>query len=229
MSDLNAFLTGPGLIISLSVFIIGLLYRLVWYFRNLDWKLERVAYKPHMSRGMQGGFYSIFRWLLPYGTYAWRHQPFMGFVFFLFHLGAILVPLFLIGHAEVLQNAVGFSLPALPQIVADVLTVGTIIGAIFILARRLALPEVRFITKPTDYLILALAVVPFVTGFAARMHVGGYEAWMLVHLISGHCFLLLAPFTKLSHIAMFFASRWQIGADFAIKRGGFSRGAFFPW
>ena len=229
MSDLTAFLTGTGLIISLAVFVIGLIARLVWYFNNLDWKLERIAYKPHMAQGMKGGLYSMFRWLLPYGTYAWRRQPFVAFAFFLFHIGAILVPLFLIGHAEVLQMALGFSLPSFPQIVADVLTVATIIGAVFILARRLALPEVRFITKPTDYLILALAVVPFVTGFAARMHVGGYETWMLVHLISGHCFLLLAPFTKLSHIAMYFATRWQIGADFAIKRGGFSRGAFFPW
>ena len=229
MSDLNAFLTGTGLIISLAVFTIGLIARLVWYFNNLDWKLERVAYKPHMSQGMRGGLYSIFRWLLPFGTYAWRQQPFMGAVFFLFHLGAILVPLFLLGHAEVLRNAIGISLPAMPQVMADVLTVGTIVAAIFILARRLALPEVRFITKPADYVALALAVVPFVSGFAARMHVGGYETWMLVHLISGHCFLLLAPFTKLSHIAMYFGTRWQIGADFAIKRGGMTRGAFFPW
>ena len=42
-------------------------------------------------------------------------------------------------------------------------------------------------------------------------------------------FLILAPFTKLSHIVLYFMSRGQLGMDFAIKRGGATRGPVFPW
>ena len=48
-------------------------------------------------------------------------------------------------------------------------------------------------------------------------------------MLSGELFLILAPFTKLSHIVLYFMSRAQLGMDFAIKRGGGTRGGAFPW
>ena len=229
MASLYSFLTGPGLIISLLVFFGGLAFRLVWYFRGLDWRLERVAYRPHMAQGMKGGLHSMAKWLLPYGTNGWRAQPFFTLCFFMLHFGAVLVPLFLIGHNVILEENFGFSLPTLPQWLADFLTVLTIVGAVFITLRRIALPEVRILTTWYDYFILALAALPFITGFIARMHAGSYDFWMLLHIITGELMLILAPFTKLSHIVLYFASRWQIGADYSIKRGGHRRGPCFPW
>ncbi len=229
MAQVYNLLTGPGLAIALVVFFGGLIFRLVQYFRGLDWRLERVAYRPHMSNGMRGGLHSIWKWLVPYGTYGWRAQPFFTLCFFLFHIGAVLVPIFLIGHNDILQERFGFSFPTMPQPLADVLALATIIGAIFITLRRIALPEVRILTTWYDYFILALATVPFVTGFIARMHVGSYDFWLLCHIISGELMLILAPFTKLSHIVLYFGSRWQLGADYSIKRGGHRRGPCFPW
>lgn len=229
MTALCEVLTGSGLIISLSVFILGMIFRFVLYFKNLDWRLDRIAYKAYLGRGLKGGIHSALKWLVPFATRGWRAQPFFSLCFFLFHCGAVLVPLFLAGHTEVLQRLFGFFLPSLPQIVADILTIATLVGAFFIVLRRLAVPEVRLLTTWYDYLILFLAVVPFITGFAARMGLGHYQYWMLAHLITGNLFLIVAPFTKLSHIVLYFASRWQIGADYGIKRGGESRGACFPW
>ena len=227
MEQLSTFLTGPGLAISLIVFFVGLLVRFVLYFKGLDWRLERVAYKPALGQGMKGGLYSAFKWLLPYGTYGWRAQPFFALCFFLLHFGAVLIPFFLIGHNEILEIRFGFSFPTMPQVLADILTVASITGLVFIVLRRIALPEVRILTTAYDYFIIALVAVPFVTGFIARL--GGGEGWLMVHIISGEIMLILAPFTKLSHIALYFASRWQLGADYGIKRGGDSRGACFPW
>ena len=223
------FLTGPGLVISLAVFFIGLTARLLLYFKGLDWRLERVAYKLHMARGMKGGLHSAGKWLLPFATSGWRAQPFFTLCFFLFHIGAVILPIFLIGHNVILEENFGLSFPAIPQIFADVLVVATIVGAVFILLRRIALPEVRILTTAYDYFILALATAPFVTGFIARLHVGDYDFWLLFHIISGELMLILAPFTKLSHIVLYFASRWQLGADYSIKRGGHRRGPCFPW
>ena len=86
--------------------------------------------------------------------------------------------------------------------------------------RRNALPEVRIITTPYDYLVLAIAVAPFVTGLIARHQVGNYNFWLITHILSGQLFLVAIPLTKLSHFIGFFLSRAQIGMDYGIKRGG---------
>ncbi len=231
MNQLYDILAGPGLIVSLAVFFLGMAWRVVWYIRGLDWRLERVAYRPYLSLGLKGGLHSAGKWLLPFGTYGWRAQPFFTVCFFLLHLGAVFVPLFLIGHNEILKSVLGFSLPAMPQWLADTLTILTIIGVVLIALRRIALTEVRILTTGYDYFILALAALPFITGFIARLHGPGeaYSAWMLAHIICGELMLILAPFTKLSHIALYFMSRIQIGMDYSIKRGGHRRGPCFPW
>jgi nitrate reductase gamma subunit len=138
------------------------------------------------------------------------------------------VPLFLTAHVLILRNNFGFDLPAVSQDIADAFTVLTLLGGLLIIVRRLALPQVRIISSGRDYLVLALVLLPFITGLLARLHVQGYEVWILLHLVSGELLLILAPFTRLSHIVLFFASRWQLGADFAIKRGGHRRGPYFP-
>jgi hypothetical protein len=74
--------------------------------------LDRVAYGAHPQAGMRGAFRSLYRWLLPFGTRSWRTQPFMTVAFFGFHLGAVLVPLFLLAHNEFLRSKIGFALPA---------------------------------------------------------------------------------------------------------------------
>lgn len=229
MSSLYIFLTGPAFIVALLIFIFGMLFRLVRYFAGLNWKLDRVAYRPGMSMGMRGGLYSIFRWVLPFGTHGWRSHPFFAFSFLLLHIGIVLVPLFLIGHNVILKDNFGFGLPTLPQWVANTLTLLTIIGAVLIILRRIALPEVRIVTTWYDYFIILLAVLPFITGFIAMLHLESYNFWIILHIICGEIMLILAPFTKLSHIVLFFASRWQLGADFSIKRGGHRRGPSFPW
>lgn len=223
------FLAGTGLIISLLVFILGLAWRIVWYIRGLDWKLDRVAYRPHFKLGIKGGVQSALRWMLPFGTYGWRSKPFFTLFTFLFHIGVVLVPLFLTGHSVMLKKALGFGLPSMPQGLADFLTVLAVLGLVFLVLRRLTLPEVRILTSREDWLVLTLAGLPLVSGCFAAAHLGGYDFWLTLHMLSGEIMLIAAPFTKLSHIVLYFMSRGQLGMDFAIKRGGEYRGPAFPW
>ncbi len=221
------FLTGPGLAISVLVFVVGMIARVVLYINGLDWRLERIAYKPQMSRGLRGAFSSIFAWLIPGGTHGWRQQPLMMAGFFLLHVGAILLPLFLVGHTVLLENALGISLPSLPMAIADILTYAALAGLAILAIRRVMVPEARALTGFKEWMVLLLTAVPFVSGFMAAQ--APSDMWTLIHLISGEVFLLVAPFTKLSHIVLFFMSRAQVGMDFAIKRGGATRGPVFPW
>ncbi len=220
-------LTGPIFVVSLLVFVVGMTLRVALYIRGLDWRLERIAYGPQMGRGLPGALSSIFMWLIPGGTHGWRKQPLIAAGFFLLHVGAILLPLFLVGHTVLLEEAIGISLPSLPMNVADGMTIAALIGLGILAVRRLVVAEARALTTCEDWLILLLTAVPFVSGFLARFEPS--DLWTIIHLISGNVFLILAPFTKLSHIVLFFMSRAQIGMDYAIKRGGATRGPVFPW
>jgi len=102
------------------------------------------------------------------------------------------------------------------------------VAALCLILRRIALPEVRIITTGYDYLVLAIAVAPFITGFMAAHQIGSYSFWLLAHIISGEIMLVAIPFTKLSHFILFFMSRMQIGMDFGIKRGGM-KGKGLAW
>ncbi len=223
------FLTGPMLYISLSVFAFGLLFQAIRYIKGLDWKLDRVAYRAHPRAGVKGALRSVCLWLIPFGTRSWREQPFMTVVFFIFHIGAIAVPLFLMAHNLILAEKLGLSFFTLTPALADALTWGVVIAALLLLLRRIALPEVRSLSTVHDYFILALAAAPFVTGLIARYaSADAYPAWLIAHIIAGELMLILAPFTKLSHIVLFFMSRAQIGMDFGIKRGGL-KGKGMAW
>lgn len=221
-------LTGYLLWLSLAIFFIGCLIRLILYFHGLDWQLDRVAYTSHWGYGLQGAWLSIYKWLLPFGTHGWRRQPVMTIVFFGFHAGAVLVPLFLLAHNTFLYYKTGLSLFTLNTLAADVLSWVVVVCAFFLIVRRLALSEVRILSTGSDYLLLLVAVAPFITGLLARYEVSGYSFWLTTHILCGELLLVLIPFTRLSHMVLFFASRAQLGMDFGIKRGGM-KGTRVAW
>ncbi|MCP4686822.1 MAG: hypothetical protein GY859_02165 [Desulfobacterales bacterium] len=215
-----AFVTGPLAWLAFLIFIGGVIYRAVWYVRGLHWQMDRVAYSVHFSYGLKGAIRSIFFWLIPFGTKSWRYFPGFTTLVFLFHIGLLLTPVFLSGHNVLLHERWGVSLPTLPDCVADYLTVMVIAAGLFMALRRIALPEVRIVTTAYDYLMLAIAVAPFITGFFAYHHVGNYQVMLILHILSGEIMLVAIPFTKLSHFILFFMSRGQLGMDYGIKRGG---------
>ncbi|MBQ3059929.1 MAG: respiratory nitrate reductase subunit gamma [Desulfovibrio sp.] len=223
------FITGPLFALSLLIFVGGLGLRVILYIRGLDAKLERVAYNFHFSRSIPGALVSIGKWLIPGGTAGWRKQPVAAAAFFLLHVGAIFVPLFVLGHTVLLEDLTGISLPSLPGELADVLTIATLCGLVLLVARRLTSPALRQLNSCQDWLVLAVTILPFFTGLMASFDTASYDTWCILHVLSGELFLILAPFTKLSHIALYFMSRAQLGMDYAIKRGGATRGGAFPW
>jgi nitrate reductase gamma subunit len=221
------FLTGPMLWASFAIFFFGLLYRIIWYIRGLNWQLDRVAYGEHKAQGFKGALRSVFFWLLPFGSVGWRAKPLFTIMFYAFHFGLVLVPLFLEGHLIMLEEGIGISWPAMPMWLADTLTIAALIAALFIVLRRIALPEVRILTTAYDYFLIVVAAAPLLTGFLAVHEIGDYRFWLLVHIFSAEVLLILIPFTKLNHVVGFFLSRAQLGMDFGIKRGGEKRD--FAW
>lgn len=214
------FVTGPLAWLAFLVFFVGIVVRVVQYIRGLDWKLDRVTYTVNVSYGIKGALRSIFFWLFPFGTRSWRSYPFLTLLVFSFHIGILFTPIFLLAHNVLLLERWGFSFWTITEAAADFMTFLVLVSAIFLVLRRIALPEVRIITIAYDYLMLAVAVAPFFTGLMARYQSGNYQFWLILHILSGEIMLMAIPFTKLSHFVGFFLSRGQLGMDYGIKRGG---------
>ena len=222
------FVTGPLAWLSFAVFFIGCVFRIVQYVRGLHWQMDRVAYTKHIPYGIKGALRSIIYWLIPFGTHSWRKKPGFTILFFVFHIGLIITPIFLQAHNILLKERWGISLWTISDQSADILTIAMLLAALFIVLRRVALPEVRILTTGYDILLLIIAVAPFITGFLASHDVAGYRFWLISHIICGEIMLVAIPFTKLSHFVLFFASRAQLGMDYGIKRGGM-KGKGIAW
>jgi len=222
-------ITGPLLWLTFLVFVGGLAWRVYTYIKGLDWKLDRVAYGTQTAYGVRGAARSIAAWLVPFGSQGWKVKPLFTILFFVFHIGLVVTPLFLAGHLVIFKMRFGFAWPALPMYMADTLTVAMMCAGAFIIVRRIALPEVRIITSLYDYLLLVITIAPFFTGFMAVHQLGGdYTFWLYAHILSGELMLLAIPFTKLFHVVGFFLSRGQLGMDYGIKRGGM-KGTNMAW
>lgn len=192
------FLTGPMMWAALAAFIFGTLYKTVSLMNlaSLGFSSGTVFFNPN------AGFGRSFKSSLP-----GRH-PFTTMVSVMFHLILFTVPVFLKGHNLLIDSALGFSLPMMPDTISDNLTLICLACCFYFLLRRLLVRRVRAITFFYDYLILFLAAIPFLTGFALYHKLVSYGIFLNLHIISGQLMLVAIPFTRLSHMVVFFVLRF---------------------
>ena len=210
-----AFLAGPGLWAAFIIFFGGLVFRVVRLY-YLSRNKDQVFYN-HTS--FVWGLKSVIFWLLPWGSLSMRRQPVFTLVVFVFHITLLAVPLFLNAHNILWDESWGISMWSLPDPVADLMTIGFLVSIIFLAVRRLVRSEVRILTETWDYVLLGLTALPFLTGFLAYHQIGPYELMMIMHLLTAEVILILIPFSKLSHMILFFFTRAFIGFELGGRRG----------
>lgn len=213
-TSLYNFFTGHLLWITLIIFIGGTFFKLYTMISLIN-KKERFIYS-HMS--LKFSLRSILHWITPFGTVNWRRHPFITILTFVFHIGLVIMPLFLCAHVILFNKSWGIRWFTLPIALTDAITLIVIFSCIIFLIRRLTLKEVRFLTTPSDYLILALVFTPFMTGFFAYHEFGNYHFWLLFHILSGEIMLMAIPFTRLSHMFFGVFTRAYIGSEFGSIR-----------
>ncbi len=214
MNDLYEFLAGPALWAAFIIFFVGFIVRLTNLY-GISKERDRVFYN-HVD--MKWAFRSIIHWLIPLGSVGLRRQPAAAIAYFLFHVCLLGVPLFLLAHNTLWQEAFGISLPSLPDSVSDVLTVVFVMAALVLLARRIIRAEVRFLLTAWDYFLLTLTTAPFVTGFLAYHQIGPYKLILILHILLSEILLIIIPFSKLGHAVLFFFSRASFGFEMG-RRG----------
>jgi nitrate reductase gamma subunit len=123
----------------------------------------------------------------------------------LFHVGLLLVPLFLAAHLLLWKRAIGVAWPSLPQILANHLTEIVIVTGLALFFGRLLPAGARQLSRLQDFVWPLLLVVPFLTGYVCSniaIRPSTYASLMLVHVYSADLILLLIPFTKIAHCVL---------------------------
>lgn len=214
MHGLYQLISGPLVWLALAVFIGGSLYRLVALVVTVHRK-ERFIF-GYMS--LRYSLRSILHWLVPFATVNWRRHPVLTVVTFAFHICVLVTPLFLLSHLVLWEEAWNWSWAALPDRLADAMTVVVIAGCLFFLVRRLVRAEVAYLTSAGDWVLLALVAAPFVTGFIAYHQFFAYRFFLLLHMLSGEILLMAIPFTRLSHMLLSPFVRAYTGSEFGKVR-----------
>jgi len=214
------FVQGQLVSIAVMIFILGLIYQGIQFFKltkKKEWVFPPlpVQNKPEKKTAEQW----MTQCLSSLNGTLWETDRVLTIVTSVFHICLIAAPLFLLGHNILLDQSWGLSLFSFPEFFSDVLTLVVLIGGAYFLGRRLFLARVRAISSIYDFIVLFIAVAPFLTGFLAYHQWGEYKTIILLHILSGELMLITIPFTKLGHMLFFFLYRFFIGNEYSFVRG----------
>lgn len=205
---------GPLVWLAFIVFFTGSFYKVLKTIKMA--KREKIIY-PYLS--LKYSLRSIFVWLTPFGSISMRRHPWFTLITFLFHIFLITTSIFLTGHMELWQESWGINWWTLPVSLGDAMTIIVLICLSLLLIRRTVQGDVKFLTSSSDYLILGLVALPFLTGFLAHHELLlEYKTMLTIHMFTGEIMLMAIPFTKLNHMIMFFLTRSHTGSEFGAVR-----------
>jgi nitrate reductase gamma subunit len=220
--DLLDFARGPGLVVAVTVFVLGTLWRLVGVLmlpRMRDLSPAREGAPPNLMAALRANV----RAMWPRNDYA-RSTLFVTINGYVFHIGLALVFFGYAPHIEFIRRLTGVSWPALPDIVMYVAAAATIVALLLALAMRVTDPVRKKISIADDFISWTITFLPVITGMAvmaepsasllARDHVV-YRGPLAVHLLALELLLIWFPFGKLMHGVLFAFSRGATGIRFS--------------
>ena len=210
MNTFIGFIMGPMVWISILIFILGVIFKVVKIINEV--KAKEAYIFNYMS--LKYSLRSIGAWLVPFLPRSTRMQPVFWGVSYIFHLCIFLVPLFLSAHVVLINESFGLSWPVLNDAVADGLTLVVIGALVFFFLRRLLVPEIKYLTAPKDYILIALVALPFITGFLAYHQWIAYRWMVILHVLSSELILMMIPFSGLAHMITAPLSRAYTGSEF---------------
>ena len=208
------FIMGPMVWVSFIIFIGGLGVRLFGFIREIKQKEPYIFSYMTLYHSLR----SIGAWLIPFFPVSTRQKPFFYGISYLFHLLLFAVPIFLSGHIVLVQEAFNISWPVFNDHIADTLNVLVIASLVFFWGRRIVVPDVKFLTSPTDFVLISVVLLPFLTGFLAYHQFFAYRWVMIVHILCGELMLIMIPFSRFSHMMFAPFTRAYTGSEFGNVR-----------
>jgi nitrate reductase gamma subunit len=209
--ELLEFARGPALTFAITVFIAGVVFRIVSLF--LLWRTKDSSAGSSRERSaFSAAIREIIRRLWPQSAYKQR-TLFMLINGYVFHFGLAIIVFFLLPHIVFFKDLVGLSWPSLPNNVIYAISIITIVSLIAALVMRLSNPAQRIISTFDDWFSWLVTFLPVITGVIATSHLGArYETLLGLHILSVALLLIYLPFGKLMHWFLVFVTRSQTGA-----------------
>jgi len=213
--DFFSFVEGPLLWIAFLTFIIGSLLKAA-LFLSLSIKKDKIIFKHFRWKYVLATFA---RWLLPINKDVAKNPVFTisGYVF---HICLLAVPIFFSGHISLWEESrFEWTWASMPDGLTDWMTLIFLAICLFFLLRRIISADIRLISTFSDYFLLVIIALPFLTGYflthGTLDNIAFFsENMQLIHMLSAELMLILIPFTKFSHFILFFFSRGATGIEF---------------
>lgn len=205
---------GPGLDIALSIFLLGVLWRLLEIY-TLGRKPDLAV--PRKRPGATGWHTMLRRSVPPPGMVKRSPVSYIGG--YIFHVGLAIIVFLFIPHIKLFEGLLGLSWPGLPSPVIDAVTVVTLAAMVVVLVDRINKPVKRYLSTFEDYFTWTLTFLPVLTGYMAVKHLFlPYTTLLALHILTAELLLIFLPFTKLFHAFTAWGSRWFKG-DINAKKG----------
>lgn len=191
--DFYSFVEGPLLWIAFLVFLAALLIRLFFFscsiIRSSRDKDKREVYT----------LATFGRFFLPFHK-AVAKKPVYATLRYIFHLCMIVVPIWFSGHIVLWsESRFEWEWVELPDVWADWMTLVLLGLAAYFLIRRIIIPEIRLYSSKSDYILIIITALPFMTGYFLTHGTLDSVSFLgdnmgVIHMLSGEAMILMAVF-----------------------------------
>ena len=191
--DFGSFVEGPLLWIVFLIVIIGVIARFVFF--------SFAIIKSRKDRDPRW-WYSLAtfgRSFVPFHN-AVAKKPFYASLRYIFHVCLVVVPVWLSGHIALWEESrFEWAWTALPDAWADWMTLLLLALATYFLIRRIIAKDIRITSSTSDYLLIIITALPFMTGYFLThgsldsIAFLGNNMWT-IHILSGEAMLLVVAF-----------------------------------
>ena len=210
---------GPLFRIALAICVLGLLYRVGVALAQVVGAWRRAGDRRLPVTDIAN---ATVGWIFP--RRLLRQRPLYSAASLLFHVGVIVVPLFLAGHVALADGFLPAWWPTLGATSADALTVAALLALAMLLVGRIVSVAARRLTRGQDVLVLLVLLLTVGFGFAAAhptLSPFAGRTMVLLHILLGDLVLILIPLSKISHCVLYPFTQlvFQLGWHFPAETG----------
>ena len=191
--DFGSFIEGPLLWIVFLLLIVGIFARIFFFL------VEIIRNSGSKEFALGYNLTTLGRFLAPFHM-AVPKRPLYAVLRYIFHACMIVVPIWLSGHIVLwTESRFEWEWNALPDLWADWMTIILLCLSAYLFIRRIVLKDIRLTSSISDYVLIILTALPFITGYALTH--GSLDAvpslgdnMRSIHVLSGEAMMLMLVF-----------------------------------
>ncbi len=191
--DFSSFVEGPLLRLVFLILVVGIIARLAFFVFAIITSSKDKEFRWGYIPAILGRFFVPFHKGI-------SKRPLYATLRYIFHVCLVVVPIWLSGHIVLwAESRFEWDWTPLPDAWADWMTLVLLALAAYFLIRRLTVKDIRLTSSTSDYVLIILTALPFMTGYFLThgsldaIAFLGDNMW-LIHVLSGQAMMVMAVF-----------------------------------